>query len=396
MRDEPSELDPDIGARRPRGRTLALRVGVALVSLAIGAGVVELAVRAALDVYRCDPQMGWTFQHDRSGLKLNRETNSLNTVQLNRHGFRGPDRELEKPAGVHRTLVLGDSFTAGLHVAQADSYPARLEENLNRKNKAGTRFEIINAGVPGYSTAQELAFFREIGWKHNPDLVVLALYLGNDISNNSLRAIPCHYLVSVCGRPYYEMREGRLVSIDEGRPQRVQSESWLDRLLGFSLVYRNLIQRSTMPVSNEAPEGQVVYGIESKTRGFPAWVTTMELLLQIKEAVELYRIPFVVLVASTQPEVVVSPMTGSMRLLRLELLSFLEHHGIAYVEPLRGLLESQEDGRSPYYEGDHHWNEVGHAIAANAIDAFFVQHCGAFGLPIEGCTSRDSTQNALQ
>lgn len=196
---------------------VAARAVLVVVSLVLGALVVEFAVRGALDVYRCDERMGWTFQSDRSGFKLNRETKSLTTVRLDANGFRGPGHSVEKPAGVHRTLILGDSFTAGLHVPEADTYPARLQAHLNARSPGDATFEVINAGVPGYSTAQELALFREVGWTLHPDLVVLAVYLGNDIANNSIRAVPCHYLVSVCGRPFFDMRDGRLKPVGGGR-----------------------------------------------------------------------------------------------------------------------------------------------------------------------------------
>ena len=56
-----------------------------------------------------------------------------------------------------------------------------------------------------------------------------------------------------------------------------------------------------------------------------------------------------------------------------------------YIDPLDDLVRSEEAGRSPYYETDHHWNEAGHEIAANSLDAFFAQHCEELGLPIEDC-----------
>jgi hypothetical protein len=383
---------PDDAATQKRGGgragRVAARIGLVVFSLALGAGLVEFAVRAALDVYRCDERMGWTFQSDRTGFKLNRPTRSINTVRLNRHGFRGPDRDLDKPRDVYRTLILGDSFTAGLHIAEEDSYPARLEASLNAKSAAGKRFEIINTGVPGYSTAQELALFREIGWRHQPDFVVLAVYLGNDISNNSIRAVPCHYLVSLCGRPFYEMRDGRLVAVADGKPQRVAPKGFLDRVFGFSLVYRNLIQRSREPVSEAAPEAQIVYGIESGARGIPSWVTTMELILQIRKSVEVYGIPFAVLIVSTQPEIVTTPITPAFRLYRKRFVAFLERQGIQYIDTLAPLLRNQDAGRHPYYATDHHWNETGHEIAAESVDAFFVEHCGALGAPIEDCPAR--------
>lgn len=371
--------------KRSRAKLVAARIGLILASLALGAGIVELGVRAALDLYRCDARVGWTFQRDRNGFKLNRLTKTLHRVRLNRHGFLGEDRELEKPPGVYRMLILGDSFTAGLHVAEPDAFPARLEASLNAKRADGARFEIINAGVPGYSTAQELALFREIGWKHQPDLVVLTVYLGNDLANNSVRAHPCHYLVSVCGRPFYDMREGRLVALGEGKPMRVQSDHWADRLLGFSLVYRNLVRRMPAAVSDEAPEGNVLYGIASGSRGFPSWVTTMELLIQIRDAVEVYRVPFLILIATPKPEIIPAPTSDWYRALRVRLEQLLERHEIRYIDPLQRLAESQKAGRSPYYEKDHHWNEAGHEAAATSLEAYFVDHCEELGLPLENC-----------
>ena len=140
MEEDPSRSSstrPGRSGRSRGGGFIAARIGALLLSLALGAGVVELAVRAALDLYRCDEKIGWTFQRDRTGLKFNRSTHSLIVVRLNRHGFRGEDRPLEKAPGVHRTLILGDSFTAGLHVEEEDTYPALLEARLNAKSVDG-------------------------------------------------------------------------------------------------------------------------------------------------------------------------------------------------------------------------------------------------------------------
>ena len=161
--------------------------------------------------------------------------------------------------------------------------------------------------------------------------------------------------------------------------------NWAQRIHASTLIYRSFFHRMHAPVSAEPAEGQVVYGIESNTRGFPGWVTTMELVIQIQKAVEVYGIPFVVLIVPTRPEVVPAPATLSFEVLRARFIGFLAEREIPYIDPLGELLRSQEAGRPPYYENDHHWNEVGHAVAADVADAFLVDNCQRFGIPLDGC-----------
>jgi hypothetical protein len=68
---------------------------------------------------------------------------------------------------------------------------------------------VINFGVSGYGTAQELLALRHAAWAYDPDVVVLAFVTGNDVRNNSRE------LEGDPDRPYFVEREGRLV-LDEG------------------------------------------------------------------------------------------------------------------------------------------------------------------------------------
>ncbi|MGQ0645257.1 MAG: SGNH/GDSL hydrolase family protein [Elusimicrobiota bacterium] len=98
-------------------------------------------------------------------------------ISINDLGFRGRPISVEKTPGVRRIVCLGDSCTFGA-TADADTYPALLEKNLNAAGAGPV--EVINAGVPGYSSWQGLVFWREDVARLKPD--VLVLYLGwNDI-----------------------------------------------------------------------------------------------------------------------------------------------------------------------------------------------------------------------
>src|SRR5215208_6568936 len=86
---------------------------------------------------------------------------------------------IPKPAGVFRVLVLGDSQTAGF-VNNDEHYPHRLEQLL-RARPGGDRIEVLNAGISGYAPHQSYLWWRERGATLEPDLVVLSVYVGNDV-----------------------------------------------------------------------------------------------------------------------------------------------------------------------------------------------------------------------
>jgi hypothetical protein len=59
-----------------------------------------------------------------------------------------------------KILLLGDSVSWGNGINDSDAlYASRLEVELNGQGR-GISYEVINSGVPGYSTFQELAYLR--------------------------------------------------------------------------------------------------------------------------------------------------------------------------------------------------------------------------------------------
>ena len=80
-----------------------------------------------------------------------------------------------------RITVLGDSLTAGLGLPKAASYPALLQE---RVDAAGLRFEVVNAGVSGDTSAGGLA---RLDWALEGDVRILIVALGG---NDGLRGLP--------------------------------------------------------------------------------------------------------------------------------------------------------------------------------------------------------------
>lgn len=96
-------------------------------------------------------------------------------VRLNTLRFR--DRELgPKPEGVTRVMVLGDSFTEGQGVREADTCPRRLEGLLNQGG--GRRFEVRNCGRRATDFPELLRNFEAI-LAYDPDVVIHAAVLND-------------------------------------------------------------------------------------------------------------------------------------------------------------------------------------------------------------------------
>lgn len=86
-----------------------------------------------------------------------------------------------KKSGTYRILVLGDSLVFLGETSSGELYTEVLERRLNARSANGPHaFEVINAGVPGYTTYQELEFLKIYGLEMQPDLVVLGFVL-NDL-----------------------------------------------------------------------------------------------------------------------------------------------------------------------------------------------------------------------
>jgi len=96
----------------------------------------------------------------------------------NSHGHRDVEVSLEKPPGIFRILVLGDSFTVGANVRQEEAYPKVLENRL--RTIYGPRIQVVNAGVGGWDPFQYAQYFEHYGYQFEPDLILIGFFVGND------------------------------------------------------------------------------------------------------------------------------------------------------------------------------------------------------------------------
>jgi lysophospholipase L1-like esterase len=101
-------------------------------------------------------------------------------LQTNALGLRSGEISRPKPPGTYRVLAVGDSCTFGSGAGSADTYPAQLERQLGAL-RPDLAFEVLNAGVPGFTSYQALRYLEIEGLDLEPDAVLFGTSV-NDAS----------------------------------------------------------------------------------------------------------------------------------------------------------------------------------------------------------------------
>ena len=166
------------------------------------------------------------YRHSRLGHALVRGADYYGWVHINHEGFRGREVAAAPPPHVVRIMVVGASTTMDALVGSDErAWPARLEFWLDSM-APGQRFEVNNAGVPGYRVIDNLIRWQtELHW-YRPDLVVLFGAEHNDL------------LAALAGG------SDTLPPDNEARPGEAASVTpWGQWLEQHSLLYNKLLQR---------------------------------------------------------------------------------------------------------------------------------------------------------
>jgi lysophospholipase L1-like esterase len=129
-----------------------------------------VTVSEALTLFMKDRELFWKMRPDMDVIY------SRNRIRTNRYGFRGDD----PVPGRRVVLCLGDSMPFGWGVGQTETFPVQLQARLNAAAKSGKLWEVINAGVPSYSSFQTRLIAERLVLRWKPEVVVVSTG-GNDI-----------------------------------------------------------------------------------------------------------------------------------------------------------------------------------------------------------------------
>lgn len=114
-----------------------------------------------------DPVLDWRYVPN-SRFQQGKIINQYNSV-----GFRGENHSIEKPSGIGRIVVIGDSVTEGYGVEWRDVFASNVQANL------GSGYEVISLGMGGLNTPQEVHILEQVGIRYAPDYVVVNFVLND-------------------------------------------------------------------------------------------------------------------------------------------------------------------------------------------------------------------------
>lgn len=121
-----------------------------------------------------DPSMAWSWI---PGPNAEATQPAFHDFTYNRYGFRGPEISKQKPKNIVRIICMGDSCTLGWNAADGETWPDYLRQILGTMSPGG--YQVINAGVSGFSTYQGLHDFHQRIKDWHPDILVVS-YNWND------------------------------------------------------------------------------------------------------------------------------------------------------------------------------------------------------------------------
>jgi hypothetical protein len=318
-------------------------------------------------------------------------------IHTNAAGQRGPDVPLAKPPGTFRILVLGDSFVEAEQVAEQDRFIVRLQALLNRDG-GPVRYEVLDGGCGGWGTGEELLYFQQQGQAYQPDLVLLAFFVGNDVGDNSVE-LQLDGKLEAALKPYFVPQDdGSLALVPPNPPSQSAFEQVANVLRLHSTAYNFLESgvlqklgrddlltawRTVDALERPRYQGNLVYRSRLTDDWKSAWQITDTLLSMVRDEAVGHGSQFGMVIVPTRAQVSdqawrgIAGSDGGRRagLDRMFPNSQLQRIAARLDTPLLDLVPplrqaNQANPESLYYEKDQHWTAAGHAVAAEAIGEF--------------------------
>ncbi|HEY8152622.1 MAG TPA: hypothetical protein VII72_00695 [Myxococcota bacterium] len=345
-----------------------------------------------------DPQLGWM---GKPGIDAPfHYLDCQHRVRQNRHGFRGAEYGFER-SDEPRIVVLGDSFVWGFGVEDDQIFTSVLER------ESDPPIEVVNLGVSGYGTDQELLLWRSLGRRFRPDGVLLVVCPYTDLWEN-LSPVAYGYPKPIFHFTKHGHRIGNY-PVPESQPGawqpgRTGSEAaaaelaqrpLLARLATHSALVSSAIvalarfegprrlleRRRIIPARDHAISWEPLAHLEPPPAEAAArWDTLFRLIDLLQQdvqasgaALEILIVPSVIQVYPDLWEKFVreNPQPEGARWNRdapnQRIAAYAREKGIPVIDPLPTLREAARTDLFLYYGWNSHWTAAGHRLVAGEL-----------------------------
>jgi hypothetical protein len=385
--------------------SLSLALCGVLAAMVIAEALLRIAGFSYLGfLYRSDRDLGWTLRPNLNGERWNE--GGRVRFETNHAGLRDVEHAQDKPPGTLRIAVLGDSFTEAQALALKRTFWWVMQAELQRcPVSAQRRVEAVNFGVSAYGPAQELIMLQKRVWEYSPDVVLLAFYPGNDVTDSSPQ------LNGGRPRPYFYLRGGDLV-LDNSFRRSALYRARRRRLYRFYVALSNHLRvlqlidyardvfhggRIGSRLSRASPPGSGRLPFSSSLDSFTlttveagdkrtweeTWRTIGAILAAAHRAALRHHALFMVVVLSTSEEVYPDPAARAAYQRRWQIDNlFSINQKVVEIGQRNGFevfdlgppLQHYADANRAYLHGYPavmpgygHWNALGHQVAGSLI-----------------------------
>jgi len=325
------------------------KIAVAVVAVLLVFGILEGAVRVYAHVTSrerlivIDDVVGWRLAPN-TRRRYDKETQPY-FIATNSKGLRDVEHSYDKPAGVYRIVVIGDSFVFGAGGVE----PARRFTDILQASTKNT--EVINMGVPAYGTDQEYQYLAIEGLRYHPDLVIVCAFY-NDFSESFSTINPSN------GRPkgYFSLDGEQLVFHPPA----------------FSLFYRmaqhsyllGLADMGLSKISNAYDKAMrrkhLVLNSQTRAATFKQlFASTADLCQQHGAALVLVYLPFQGQYEKWVIQQVMDDLAATRGVKTLDLMD---------------TVKLANRARTAYFAHDIHFNEYGNQVVAKALLDYLVNN----------------------
>jgi len=270
-------------------------------------------------------------------------------VTINARGFRGPMIPYERTPGKKRVEVLGDSYVWGYGVNENEMFTSVLPGYLGGA-------EVVNLGVTGYSTDQELLVYEDEGYKYNADAVVLVFCM-NDVDGNTASVQYATY-----EKPLFVLDHDQLRL--ENEPVK-RSSIWkrgLVALTSHSYVINTAYRVLAEAALKSKPQLQQQSSADNVFPASPGDQLTARLMLEFQRAVaeKQPNAKFLVVLVDDMAQKYAHEVINYLARYHIEAMALGDHlsHG----------------DKSLHLPDENHWSASGNRVVAKSIADFVAAH----------------------
>ncbi|HEV2750270.1 MAG TPA: hypothetical protein VGV12_07090 [Gemmatimonadales bacterium] len=377
----------DVGDRRAavgrwlRGFGSNLLLGCVSLGVAfgLGEGLVRLVAPQQLiikrpDIWEAVDTLGWVQRPD-----INTTINTgEGTVRLitDREGYRvGTAGRIE---GAKRILLLGDSFMEALQVEYEQSLAGLLEARLTPR--LGEQVAVRNTGVGAWDPPQYLVAERRALARESFDLVLVSLYLGNDVVPRRIDRFPPRAPVEVHHLRWPrrwsggELIDAVLYPINDYLEVRSQ-------LFVFVKTRMETI-RSRLGLTGE----EFPVDLLRREASSPRWAVTAEICRDIRDAAVVHQIPVLFVLVPAPYQVDSADFAHALADFKIDpaavdldqperlLSDAMRVYRLPMIDVLPDFRRSSAAGSHLYGNVDRHLSTAGHDLLERLVEPAVVSY----------------------